>query len=70
MAWNKKGSGFELLDTNKRYQEATLAKFGQIKDKYRVLLKKAVPFSPISDIEQFITESFCEVKKVIDIEQM
>ncbi len=66
----KKGSGFELIDTNKRYQEVTLAKFGQIKDKYRVLLKKAVPFSPISDIEQFITESICEVKNVIDIEQM
>ncbi|TAH55702.1 MAG: hypothetical protein EWM52_13020, partial [Methanosarcina mazei] len=66
----KKGSEFEFIDTNKRYQEVTLAKFGQVKDKYRVLLKKAVPFSPIADIEQFITESICEVKNRIDIEQM
>lgn len=66
----KKGVEFEFSDTNKRYQEVTLAKFGQVKNKYRVLLKKAVPFSPISDIEQFITESVCDIKNKIDIEQM
>ena len=67
---SKKGTEFEFIDTNKRYQEITLAKFGQVKEKYRTLLKKAVPFSPIADIEQFITESICEVKNKIDIEQM
>lgn len=67
---SKKGTEFEFIDTNKRYQEITLAKFGQVKDKYRTLLKKAVPFTPIADIEQFITESICEVKNKIDIEQM
>ena len=61
---------YELIDTNKRYQEVTLGKFGQIKSKYRTLLKKAVPFSPIADIEQFITESICDVKSNIDVEQM
>lgn len=69
-AGDKKSVEYEFFETNKRYQEVTLAKFGQVKSKYRVLLRKAVPFSPISDIEQFITESICEVKNEIDIDQM
>lgn len=66
----KKNNLYEFFDTNKRYQEATLGKFGQMKNKYRILLKKAVPFSPISDIEKFITESICDVKNTIQVEQM
>lgn len=62
--------GFEFCDTNRRYQQVLLAKFGQLKDRYRTLLKKAIPFSPIADIEQFITESICEVKNPIDIGNM
>ena len=60
----------EFVDTNKRYQELILAKYGSLKRKYLTLLKKAVPFSPIADIEQFITESICDVKNNIEIEQM
>lgn len=66
----KKSNLYEFYDTNKRYQDVTLAKFGQIKNKYRILLKKAVPFSPIADIEQFITESICDVKNNIQVDQM
>lgn len=66
----KKSSLYEFYDTNKRYQEVTLGKYGQMKNKYRILLKKAVPFSPISDIEKFITESICDVKNNINVEQM
>lgn len=66
----KKSNLYEFYDTNKRYQEVTLGKFGQIKSKYRTLLRKAVPFSPIADIEQFITESICDVRNNIDVEQM
>lgn len=65
----KKGL-YEFYETNKRYQEVTLGKFGQIKSKYRTILRKAVPFSPIADIEKFITESICDVKNNIDVEQM
>ena len=65
----KKGL-YEFYEINKRYQEVTLGKFGQIKSKYRTLLRKAVPFSPIADIEKFITESICDVKNNIDVEQM
>ncbi|MGI6009924.1 MAG: ATP-binding protein [Ruminococcus sp.] len=66
----KKNSAYEFFDTNKRYQEVILGKFGQLKNKYRILLRKAVPFSPISDIEKFITESICDVKNNINVEQM
>ena len=66
----KKTAAFEFFDTNKRYQEVTLGKFGQVKHKYRVLLRKAVPFSPIADIEQFITESICDIKNRVNVEQM
>jgi len=68
--YGRKNSAYEFYETNKRYQDVTLAKFGSIKQKYRLLLKKAVPFSPISDITQFITESICEVRNDISIDQM
>ena len=61
---------YEIIDTNKRYRNMILARYGSIKQKYLTLLKKAVPFSPITDIEQFITESVCDVKNNIQVEQM
>lgn len=60
----------EFCQSNKRYRDVTLAVFGNIKDKYRTLLKKSVPFSPITDIEKFITESICDVKNEIHVEEM
>ena len=47
-----------------------MGKYGAVKRKYLVLLKKAVPFTPITDIEKFITESICDVRNNIQIEQM
>ena len=61
---------FEIIDTNRRYQEIIMGKYGAVKRKYLVLLKKAVPFTPITDIEKFITESICDVRNNIQIEQM
>ena len=49
----KKSNLYEFYETNKRYQEVTLGKFGQMENKYRTLLRKAVPFSPIADIEKY-----------------
>ncbi|MDD5832127.1 MAG: SbcC/MukB-like Walker B domain-containing protein [Clostridiales bacterium] len=69
-SYGRKNTAFEFYDTNKRYQDVTLGKFGQIKPKYRMLLKKAVPFSPISDITQFITESICDIRNDISVDQM
>lgn len=70
VSWLHSKSAFEFCDTNKRYQEVTMGKFGSVKNKYRTLLRKAVPFTPISDIEKFITESICDVKNDIDVDQM
>lgn len=63
-------SDFQLFDNNKSYREEMLARFGNVKPKYLTLLKKAVPFSPISDIEKFITESICDISSEVDIEHM
>ncbi|SHJ59099.1 Uncharacterized protein YPO0396 [Geosporobacter subterraneus DSM 17957] len=65
----KKGS-FEFPDSNRRYQELLKGKLGGIKNKYFSLFKKAVPFTPITDIETFITEYVCDVKSPIDISLM
>ena len=70
--WLKKTAGkkAEVIDTNRRFQEVLLAKYGTLKRKYLTLLRKAVPFTPVTDIEQFITESVCDVKNNIQVEQM
>lgn len=61
---------YEIIDTNKRFQLVMLGKYGQMKQKYLQLLKRAVPFQPLSNIEQFITQSICDVKNDIHVEQM
>ena len=66
----KSRNAIEFYDTNVRFQENLLGAFGQVKRKYLYLFRKAVPFSPITNIEQFITESICNVENNIDIGQM
>ncbi|MEE0955528.1 MAG: SbcC/MukB-like Walker B domain-containing protein [Eubacterium sp.] len=61
---------YEFYDTNRAFQNALLGIYGQVKRKYLQLFKKAVPFTPITDIEQFITESICDVKNEIHVEDM
>lgn len=65
----KKDSDYSFFTTNKAYQNAMLEKFG-LDERYLSLLKKAVPFTPISDITKFITESICDVDDNINIDQM
>ena len=64
------GKDAEFFDVNQRYQEALCAKLGSINRKYMSLLRKAVPFTPITDIEKFITESICDIDTTIHIENM
>lgn len=59
-----------FYETNRSFQEALLGIYGQVKRKYFYLFKKAVPFTPITNIEQFITESVCDVSNNIDINNM
>ena len=61
---------YEFCESNRRFQEVLLGRMGQLKRKYLTLLKKAVPFTPITDIERFITDSICDVKNEIRIDQM
>ena len=61
---------FVVCDTNRQYKEQLCARFGNINGKYFTLLKKAVPFTPIADIEKFITESICDVHSEIEITDM
>lgn len=61
---------FDFFDVNSAYQNELRARLGNINQKYMTLLRKAVPFSPITDIEKFITESICNIDTEIHIENM
>jgi len=61
---------YRFVDTNKQYQDLLKKKFGNIKDKYFSLFKKAVSFSPITDITTFITEYVCDAQGNINIDAM
>lgn len=61
---------YRFLDTNRQYQDLLKRRFGGLKDKYFSLFKKAVSFSPITDIETFITEYVCDAQTNINIDSM
>lgn len=61
---------YEFFDTNSKYRQAELFEMGELKEKYHSTLKKAVPFAPISNIADFITEYICDVKNDIDLSNM
>ena len=67
---NYKKNEFVFCDTNVQYQLLIKEKFGNLKDKYFSLFKKAVSFTPITNIEQFITDYVCDVPSEINIESM
>ncbi|MCH4891154.1 hypothetical protein EZV73_26485 [Acidaminobacter sp. JC074] len=59
-----------FYDTNTLYRDNLRFKMGQINSKYFSLFKKAVPFSPITDIKKFITEFICDANSHVDISDM
>ena len=61
---------FKFFDSNRQYQDFLKKVLGNLKDKYFSLLKKAVSFSPITDITTFITEYVTESQKNIEIGPM
>lgn len=67
---NYKKGKYDFPETNRGYQEVLKGKLGGLKNRYFSLFKKAVPFSPVVDIEHFITEHVCDVKNPIDISLM
>lgn len=61
---------YQFFETNKSYKTALLGKMGGLNNKFFSLFKKAVPFSPIMDIERFICEFVCDVESRIEISDM
>lgn len=61
---------YYFADSNASYQTKIKELFGNLKNKYFSLFKKAVSFTPITNIEQFLTEYVCDVPSEINIESM
>ena len=64
------GSHGILYDSNKQYRTDVLAKWNVHNEQVCRMLKKAVSFRPIVDIQQFITENICDIPEKPDIELM
>jgi uncharacterized protein YPO0396 len=63
-------SKFEFFDSERGYRDALKNSMGRIKGDFFDLFRKAVPFSPIMNIKQFITEFVCETQKKVEIEAL
>ena len=63
-------ASFNFFETNTSYREYIRSEFGDIGPNFFSLFKKAIPFAPITNIEQFITDYVCDVQSTIDISAM
>ena len=59
-----------FYDSNARYRSDLLAKWNVHNEQVCRMLKKAVSFRPIVDIQKFITENICDIPEKPDIESM
>lgn len=59
-----------LIVTDKDYRKKIAGLFGQIRDDYRRLLKQSVSFTPVKDIEMFLTDFVSETESPINVEEM
>jgi len=70
-AWCKTSNTRAVFyETNKRYQEDLLGQMGGLREKFFKLFRKAVPFTPTNDIEEFISEFVCDVTSEVNIIEM
>ncbi|WP_424685380.1 ATP-binding protein [Enterococcus sp.] len=60
----------KLIITDKEYREILRGRLGEIRDNYRRLLKQAVVFSPVKNIETFLTDFVSEHESQIDVKKM
>lgn len=67
---NYKSNQYQFFDTNLSYQTFLKQIFGDLPDKYLSLFKKAVSFTPITNISSFITEFVCDIDYNVDISSM
>lgn len=64
------GYSAEFYDTQKQYRTNMLAKWNVHSEQITRMMKKAVSFRPIVDIQKFITENICDIPEKPDIEAM
>ena len=64
------GTHGKLYDTHEQYQKDLLAKWNVHNKQAMRMMKKAVSFRPIVDIQKFITENICDIPEKPDIEAM
>lgn len=57
----------EFYDSNKKYREAIAARWNLHSGRVFTMLKKAVSFKPIVNIQDFITDNICEVPDRPDV---
>lgn len=57
-------------ETNRDFKDEFYARLGALPKRFGDLLRKAVPFNPITDIQRFITEFVCEEHENVDISPM
>ena len=66
----KYGVRAKLFDTQKQYRTDMLAKWNVHNEQVTRMMKRAVSFRPIADIQKFITENICDIPAKPDIEAM
>lgn len=64
------GINCEVYDSNTSYRNSLNSKWNMHNDQVFQMLKKAVSFKPITDIQKFITENICDISNNLDIEEM
>ena len=60
----------EIYDTQKEYRRNMLSRWNVHNEQVLRMMKKAVSFRPIVDIQKFITENICDIPEKLDIEAM
>lgn len=60
----------EFFDTHKEYRKIMISKWNIHNEQVFRMLKKAVSFRPIVDIQKFITENICDIQDKPDIDAM
>lgn len=64
------GINCEVYDSNTSYKNSLNSKWNVHNEQVFQMLKKAVSFKPITDIQKFITENICDISNRLDIEEM
>ena len=64
------GTHGKLYDTHEQYQKDLLAKWNIHNKQVMRMMKKAISFRPIVDIQKFITENICDIPEKPDIQAM